>query len=156
MKIITRSKLQTQKLSRELAQKIIRAKKINKTALIVALKGDLGAGKTTFAQGFLRGLGVKSKITSPTFVLIKTYNLQPATYNKKFEKASHVDCYRIKNVREIIDLDFKKIISNSQNIVLIEWPEHISKILPKKRINIFFEHGKKENEREIIYFLLNY
>lgn len=143
-KFETTSAFQTKKFAAYLAKNLTKEKQ-RKSALIIALKGNLGAGKTTFVQGFLRGLGVKSKITSPTFVLIKTYNPKPITYNLAY----HIDCYRIKNHKEILDLGFKEIISNPQNIVLIEWPERISKILPRKRINIFLEHGKRENERKL-------
>ncbi len=161
-KITTHSKLQTQKIAKELASFIAENSKKNRktnppfpvflspfnskaSALVIALKGNLGAGKTTFIQGFLRGLGVKFKITSPTFVIIKNYQLPITNYRSAY----HIDCYRIKNHKEILDLGFKEIISNPQNIVLIEWPERIAKVLPKKRISILFKYGDKENKREL-------
>lgn len=161
IKLKTISSIQTKKIAKELAQTLrlapadakamagkqeIIKQKLFKHALMITLKGNLGAGKTTFVQGFLRGLGVRKKITSPTFVLMKTYNLRLTTYNK----AIHIDCYRIKSAKEILDLDWKEIISNPKNIVLIEWPERISKILPKQKIQINFKHGKKENERLVV------
>lgn len=147
LKMETISVKQTQKVARIFAKELINTKH-GRSAFVVALRGNLGAGKTTFTQGLLRGLGVKSKITSPTFVLMKTYSLQPITHNK-YKKAIHVDCYRIKAPKEILDLNWKEIISNPQNIVLIEWPERIKKIIPKNSIRVKFEYGKKENERKI-------
>jgi len=157
LKLQTTSSIQTKKIAKELADVIIgKADKTNrfidsltscflphKSALVITLHGDLGAGKTTFTQGFLRGLGVKSKITSPTFVIIKNYKLRITNYEKVF----HMDAYRIKSAKEILDLNWKEIISDSKNIILIEWPERISKILPKNKIQITFKYGKNENER---------
>ena len=137
---------QTQVLAKLLAQEILVAKIKNKNSLVLALQGDLGGGKTTFAQGFLRGAGIRKKITSPTFVLVKTYNLKPATYNKIY----HIDCYRLKTAKEILDLGLKDILANPENIILIEWPEKIKKHLPKNHILVEFKHGKKENERIIV------
>ena len=118
----------------------------NNQAVVLALKGNLGSGKTTFTQGFLRGLGVKKKITSPTFVIFKRYKLRA----KSFKFVYHIDCYRIKKSQELLVLGIKEIFDNPKNIVLIEWPERIKNILPKERINVGFEYGKKENERRIV------
>lgn len=149
MKFQTTSSIQTKKIAKELAQTLRQAQGIknkNKHALVITLKGDLGAGKTTFTQGFLRGLGVRLKITSPTFVITKSYKLKAKSYSKVF----HMDAYRIKSAKEISDLNWKEIIADPKNIILIEWPERISKILPKQKIQIIFKHGKKENERELL------
>ena len=148
MKFKMQSPVQTKKIARELALNLIKSPLNNKQALAITLKGDLGAGKTTFTQGFLRGLGVKSKITSPTFVIIKTYNLKLTTDNL-YKKAIHIDCYRMKNAKDILVLGFKDILSDPKNIILIEWPERVSKILPKNKISIILEHGKTLSERFI-------
>lgn len=140
----TNSSKDTQKIAVDLAKKFS-ATKAKKNALVFALQGDLGSGKTTFTQGFLRALGVKRNITSPTFVLIKNYKLQTKSYKFLY----HVDCYRIKKPSELTDLGFKAILNNPKNIVLIEWPERIRKILPKNFIWLKFEHGEKENQRII-------
>ena len=62
-----------------------------------------------------------------------------------------MDAYRIKSAKEILDLNWKEIISDPKNIILIEWPERITKILPKDRIQIAFKHGKREHERELTF-----
>lgn len=138
-----------------MADKIKKAPK-NKKALILALSGDLGSGKTTFAQYFLRALGVKGKITSPTFIIFKRYSLLSKSYNAAY----HMDCYRISKPEDLKAFDLKDILASpkplakrgfnvSQNIVLIEWPERIKKALPKDIIWLNFKHGEKQSQRII-------
>ena len=121
-KLITTNKAETQSLARELAREIIRKKQ--KQALVIGLKGDLGGGKTTFVQGFAKGLGIKQKILSPTFVILKRFNIKRRTFY-------HIDCYRIKSFKELISLGFREIVSDPKNIIIIEWAEKIKNILPK-------------------------
>lgn len=146
MEIKTTSSLQTKKIAGLLAKEILAEKLKRKDALVLALVGDLGSGKTTFTQGFLRGLGIKNKITSPTFVIAKSYKLKAISY----KLAYHFDCYRIRKPAELLSLGFKEILTNPQNIVLIEWPEVVKKVLPKNSVWIKFEHGGKENQRALI------
>ncbi|MEK7162937.1 MAG: tRNA (adenosine(37)-N6)-threonylcarbamoyltransferase complex ATPase subunit type 1 TsaE [Patescibacteria group bacterium] len=137
---------QTKQFAGFLAKEILKKQPEPKNALVLALVGDLGAGKTTFVQGFLRAVGIKKKITSPTFVLIKTYKL---TNLKTYKLIYHIDCYRIKKSKELLALGLKEILNNPHNIILIEWPERIKNILPKDSIWIKFEYGEKENEKII-------
>lgn len=148
-KYITNNTVQTKKLGRNLAERILKDK-IREKALVIALEGDLGGGKTTFIQGFARGLRIKEKILSPTFVLMKRFripqrrpNSQQKSYDLKFADFYHIDCYRIEKTKEILNLGFKKIISNPQNIVSIEWADRIKKIIPKESIWIKFEFVDK-------------
>jgi tRNA threonylcarbamoyladenosine biosynthesis protein TsaE len=128
----------TKKLAKDVAEKIRKTKK-NKSAIIIALQGDLGAGKTTFVQFFAKTVGIKNKLTSPTFVLMK-----------KYKNLYHIDCYRIRDAKDILALDFKEIISIPQNIVLIEWAEKIKKILPKNAIWLKFKIIN-EKQRKILW-----
>lgn len=160
----TKSKNQTKKLAKLLCQTILKEKiqrlpadRENNKALVIALSGDLGAGKTTFVQGLMNGAGIKKKITSPTFVLMKKFQIPKAKFqinskfqNLKFKNIYHIDCYRIKKTEELFNLGLKEILKNPQNIVLIEWPEIIKRYLSKDVIRIEFEHGKKENERQLV------
>ncbi len=116
-------------------------------AFVIALSGDLGAGKTTFIQGFVGALGIKKRVTSPTFILFRRFAIRHSPFTSLY----HVDAYRIKSPKEIAALEFKEILSNPANIVLIEWPENIKKILPKNILRIQFAHGQKENERQIVF-----
>ncbi len=116
-------------------------------AVVFALTGELGSGKTTFVQGFLRGLGIKKRSVSPTFIIMRR---SPVVNRKlKIENLYHIDAYRIKKARELAALEFNKILADPRNIVLIEWAENIKKILPKKTVWLRFYHGKKMHERDI-------
>ncbi|MBI1866304.1 MAG: tRNA (adenosine(37)-N6)-threonylcarbamoyltransferase complex ATPase subunit type 1 TsaE [Candidatus Staskawiczbacteria bacterium] len=153
-KIITSSAKKTQELGKILAKEILK-QNLNKTALVLALQGDLGGGKTTFLQGFAKGLGIKERILSPTFVILKRFKIDI----KNFKNFYHIDCYRLNNAKDINKLGFKDIILNPENIVAIEWPERIKKILPKSTIIIKFDfidlpagrQGKSKREI-VIYF----
>ena len=142
MKYLTNNISETRKIG---AQKAEKAKK-KKTANVFCLRGDLGSGKTAFLQGFGKGLLVKQKIQSPTFIIMSRFSLK----NKEFKNFFHFDCYRLDTSEEIINLGFKEIIANPENIVAIEWPEKIEKFLPPQRTEIIFKIIN-ENQREITF-----
>jgi len=119
--------------------------KPQKGALVFGLKGELGAGKTTFLQGFAKGLGVREKVISPTFVIMNRFPIKKG----KFTNFYHFDCYRIENVEEMKNLEFEEIIGNSKNIVCIEWPEKIKKALPTD-INMIKFDVLEGDKRKII------
>jgi len=139
---------QTQKIAADLAHKILKTKK----GAVIALEGELGAGKTTFIQGFAKALGVKSKVKSPTFVLMKKYKVFHGT------NLFHLDCYRIENHKDLKIPELKEILDMSHHynvrhctmthIVIVEWAERVREILPKKHITIHIDHIS-ENERKI-------
>ena len=135
--ITTNSAKQTQKLGEKFAQEILLSRTSQKTATVLGLSGNIGGGKTTFLQGFARGLGIKEKILSPTFVIMK-----------RFKNFYHIDCYRLKDEKDILELGWKEIISNPKNIVAVEWPEKIQKVLPQNTIYINFKFID-EKTREI-------
>ena len=136
---------QTKKIGKILAQKILKSK-LKKAAFVLALEGELGAGKTTFAQGFAKELGVKERVLSPTFVIMKKFQVP----SLKFKFFYHIDCYRIKESREILGLGFRKIISNPRNIVAIEWADRIKKILPRGVIVLKFKFIDKLKRKIVL------
>ena len=150
----TYSSKETQVLAAVLAEKIISAGKKNKSrrgASVVALKGDLGAGKTTFTQGFLKALGARGRATSPTFVLMKRFRLGTAAAKKSgFTHIYHIDAYRFRAPRESNALGLKEIFQDPLALVVIEWPERLAGLLPRQRTSIRFMHGKQDQERVII------
>lgn len=152
-KSTTHSFQQTQQVGQDFAANIL-SSGVCQSAVVLALQGDLGAGKTTFLQGFAKGLGIKEVVNSPTFVILKRFKIPPRSSlragrsNLMFKNFYHFDLYRLNNPEEILHLDFDEIISNPQNIVAIEWPEKIKKLLPKDSILIKFRH-LKESKREI-------
>ena len=131
--------LQTQ----ELAINFLRDIKKRDKALVFALQGDLGGGKTTFTKELAKACQVKEEITSPTFVIFNRYKAF-----HKFKNFYHFDCYRLNGSKDVIDLGFKEIISNPDNIVVVEWAEIIKEILPKDSIFINFIFVS-ENKRKI-------
>jgi len=143
VKIITNSSRETKKLGKVLAEDILK-RNLKKQAFVIGLIGDLGGGKTTFLQGFAKELGIRTRILSPTFVIIKRFEIQ----NSRFKNFYHIDCYRIEKPKEILKLGFADIIKDPQNIVAIEWAEKIQKILPKEMLILKFKFLEK-NKREI-------
>ncbi len=103
-------------------------------SLLISLKGDLGAGKTTFSKIIGKLLGVEENITSPTFVIQKTYQ----TKDVFFKKMVHIDAYRIEEEKEIVQLGIHKTLEEPNTIVLIEWPEKIPKIALESNITLEF------------------
>lgn len=148
-KYLTNNPSQTRKLGKLLAEEILKTSP-SKGAVVIGLEGDLGGGKTTFLQGFAKGLKISKKILSPTFVIMKRFTIK----NRNFKNFYHIDCYRIEKPKEILNLGFEEIASNPQNIVAIEWSDKIGKILPKDTIKLKFEFVNK-NKREIVLKLKN-
>lgn len=130
-----------QKIARNLKECFV--KKTSNGACIVGLEGNLGAGKTTLTQALAKELGIKEKILSPTFVIMKKFAIR----NSQFQNFYHIDCYRINKPEEILSLGFKEIISESKNIIIIEWADKIKKILPKNttwlKFSFFDEKTRK-------------
>ena len=141
----SKSEKETQKIAGNLALKIIRFK----GPVVIALEGELGAGKTTFVKGFAQALGIKAKIKIPTFILMKKYPIVASGYSLMASRyLYHIDCYRVRDHRDLATLDLKSLFESPDNIVLIEWPERVSKILPKKITRIHIDHISK-SERKI-------
>lgn len=113
----TTSALETQKLASILARQL-------KGGEVLCLSGDLGSGKTTFVQGFLRALGVTQPVTSPTFVLQKIYHVK----HPWVTRVVHVDAYRIGS-DATPPLDLADHLGDPHTVVLIEWPENLAKEL---------------------------
>ena len=148
-KFVSNNAEESRKFAYDFAEKILTEKREKNCALVLALYGDLGSGKTTFAQNIAESLGIKEKIKSPTFIIFRKSKIG----NKKwkdvgFENFYHFDVYRINNEKEILNLGWEEIISNSRNIVLVEWADKIEKNLPKNCVKIMFKHLKGD-KREI-------
>lgn len=139
MKIFTTTNSkQTQELGELLAEGI-------KDGKIICLEGELGSGKTTFAQGILKGLGAKGPYSSPTFVVLKEYLLK--SKSQKLKAVYHMDAYRV-TVKNVLDIGWKEIVADKNNIIIIEWADKIRKIIPKDSIWIKFKWLDKD-KREI-------
>lgn len=113
-----------------------------KRAFLVFLDGNLGAGKTAFAQKFGELLGVKEKIHSPTFVFVREHAI--VKKGLPYRALIHLDAYRLETKRDFESLRLKDHLKNPANIVCVEWAEKIKKRLPKPDIMIEFRHHSKD------------
>ena len=150
--ITTKSSQKTKAFAKKVLRELFKLNK-NKN-YIICLYGDLGSGKTTFTQGLAEELEIKEIVNSPTFLIMKKYSARrdealPRLYMARAKKYTlyHFDCYRISDHQEILDLGWKEIISGENNIIVIEWPEKIKEILPKKRLDIEFEFVDENTRR---------
>jgi len=144
MEIITNSPGETKRQAFEFARSL-------KGGEVVALYGDLGAGKTTFTQGLAEALGIKQRLVSPTFVLYKKYRLEQSPQNKAdLQILNHIDCYRLGEPANLTAFDTEEIFNDPTAVTVIEWPERIGKLLPKEAIKIKFV-ALDENKRQITF-----
>ena len=111
---------------------------------VLALVGDLGAGKTAFTQGIAAGLGIRAAVTSPTFVLINRYAAPGGRV------LQHADCYRLSNApAEMWDLGLTDLMSGDE-ILVIEWADRIPGLLPADHLEIVFTY-LDENRRRLVF-----
>lgn len=112
-------------------------------AVIIALEGPLGVGKTTFTKSLARAMGIKDTVLSPTFIL-----------HEEYDQLDHIDLWRIEDPQELVALGLDKMIA-AKRVIVIEWAEKAKKLikrLSKKEVKLIwikFEYAKKENERVI-------
>ena len=111
--------------------------------IVIALIGNLGSGKTTFTQGFAKGLGISENVGSPTFKLVSEYDGQKG-------KLIHVDAYRLEGIDDFLNIGGEDILATPKAIILIEWGDKLESILPPDAIRISFKRVLDvENERLI-------
>jgi len=108
---------------------------------VILLAGDLGAGKTVFAQGYGRALGVVEPITSPTFTLVRTYQ------EGRFPLI-HVDVYRLDHLQELMDLGIMELL-DAGGVTLIEWGDVVAVSLPPDFLEVRLELGDDDDERVV-------
>lgn len=108
---------------------------------VVVLAGDLGAGKTAFVQGFGRGLGVEQRITSPTFTLVHVYEDGRLPVH-------HLDVYRLDQLSEALDLGLAEMLDEG-GVVLIEWGDAITPVLPHDYLEVRFTFGDGDDDRAV-------
>ncbi len=115
------------------------------SATILALRGDLGAGKTAFVQAVATELGVRDIVTSPTFTIMKRY--QP---ERQFTSLVHIDAYRFEQAGESTPLHFAEMFSESHTLVCIEWPERIETLIPATAHDILITIEADEMRRIVL------
>ncbi|MDP4105672.1 MAG: tRNA (adenosine(37)-N6)-threonylcarbamoyltransferase complex ATPase subunit type 1 TsaE [Bacillota bacterium] len=106
---------------------------------VIALEGDLGAGKTTFTKGLAKGLEIKRTVNSPTFTIIKEYHGRLPLY--------HMDVYRVENAFE--DLGFDEYFEGD-GVTVVEWAHLIEEQLPKERLTIYLYHEDNDHRKIVL------
>lgn len=134
--VITKNENETIKLGAEIASSL-------KIGDVIALYGDLGSGKTRIVKGVCQGLDVKQMVNSPTFIIVNEYSSQ------KFHNIYHFDLYRMRSEDEVLGMGFEDYM-NSGGIVLIEWPEHVERLLPVNTIRIHISHTVEDESHRWI------
>lgn len=114
------------------------------TNLIITLKGDLGAGKTAFTKKLGEYLGVEEVIISPTFNIMKQYQLE----TDDFDSLVHIDAYRLENSNEAKPLKLAELIKTPRVVFCIEWPDILADLIPERAVKLKIEI-KDNNEREV-------
>ena len=109
---------------------------------VIALIGNLGAGKTTFAQGFAKGLGLNNHVISPTFKLVSEYIGDVSLY--------HIDCYRLETSFDFLNIGGEEYLNPIDGITLIEWPERINDLWSDDWIYIYFKRIEEDANTRII------
>lgn len=135
---ITNNIQETQEFAQDFAKKL-------QGGDIVALYGNLGGGKTTFVQGLAKGLGIKCKIISPTFIVIRQYRIRNNELGIK--DFYHIDLYRVETEKDTEGLGILDLFNDKNAIVVIEWAEKIQNLLPEKRWEIHFEYLEEEKRK---------
>ena len=135
MNFNSKSEKETFRIASALAQKI-------KVGAVVALLGNLGSGKTTFAKGFAMGLNITEHVGSPTFKIISEYVGHP-------HNLYHVDSYRLEGENDFLKIGGEELLNQKKGVTLIEWANLIKGILPKETIFVYFKRSLKKNTRQI-------
>lgn len=134
--IITKSPEETKKFGQILSNNILTKKEKGEIAgpILICLYGELGSGKTTFVQGVLQGLGIATRILSPTFIIVRRYECVAINGT-----ISHIDCYRLTDNKAIEGLGFQDVFSDPSGLVLVEWADRLGMQIPKRRMDITFD-----------------
>jgi tRNA threonylcarbamoyladenosine biosynthesis protein TsaE len=112
---------------------------------IVFLKGDLGAGKTTLVRGVLRSLGFDGSTKSPTYTLVEPYQFEHF-------KVYHFDLYRLGDPEELEFIGLDDYLSESDALLLFEWPERGEGWLPEPHIHVNLSYDKDQRRAEVILY----
>lgn len=114
-------------------------------AFVLALAGDLGAGKTTLTQHLARELGVTDPVQSPTYILMRNYPIEFG----KFKTLIHIDAYRLERPEQFSALKPDEFLDDPKNLVVVEWPERVVGVLPKPDMILRLKAGKDSDTRHV-------
>lgn len=109
-------------------------------AAVLALSGELGAGKTTFTQALAGVLGASGPVQSPTYVIMKKHPLSGAPWRTLV----HIDAYRLKDEADLVAISWADLLADPSNLIVIEWPERVGGALPDGALWLRFSHDTPE------------
>lgn len=134
MKYITNSEQETFELAKDFGAGL-------KGGEVIGLSGNLGAGKSVFARGLAAGLGIKKKITSPTFVLMNVYPIK----QQVIKYFCHIDAYRLRSETDLAAIGAKDYLGRPDTVTVVEWADKVKSLLPKNTKLIKLNNlGKEE------------
>jgi len=133
------SKKEISDISKKILDKILKNK--IKKAKVIALSGDLGAGKTTLTKEIGKVLGIKNNIISPTFVIMKIYNIKSdSVYYPYFKRLIHIDAYRLNSSSDLVKIGWNELQEDKDNLIVIEWPELVKECIPSDAFCVKLGH----------------
>lgn len=131
----------------DIARELLLVLRTREQTPVLALQGDLGAGKTALTKAFARVLQIAEHVTSPTFVIMKSYDI---SHDTRFTTLTHIDAYRIEDEAELTVLGFRELLLDPARLLIIEWPERIPGLMPKDAVTVSITIGEG-TERTITY-----
>lgn len=141
MEVVTESASETENLGRKIGSYLKEGKIKSR---ILALIGGLGGGKTTFVKGLAKGLGIKRRVSSPTFILCREYSFGEGRF------LFHLDLYRLDSLKAVESIGIKQILAGSKNLVVVEWAEKAAELFPKGTVRVYFKYlGEQKRKVKI-------
>lgn len=125
--MVTKSAAETSALGKNLARLVKQRK--GRVAMVFCFYGELGSGKTTSIQGLAKGLGVSSRLLSPTFIIVRRYLFDQRIFY-------HIDLYRTNATSDLLGLGLEEMLNDPKAVVAIEWADKLGELLPSQRVDI--------------------
>ncbi len=144
--IIIKSRTQMDKFARAVCKNL-------RGGETLALVGELGAGKTAFVKGLAKAYGIKNVVQSPTFLVMKVYAVKPRAKSHLPGAICHVDAYRVKDGRELLNIGLGEMLADPSVVTVIEWADRVKGLIPAGAIWMKFAYGKGESERVVSFGL---
>jgi tRNA threonylcarbamoyladenosine biosynthesis protein TsaE len=145
------SKKEIPKISQKLLERILKMK--NNKAKVVALSGELGAGKTTLTQEIAKQIGINENVISPTYIIMKIYEINPSSkYYSSFKNLIHIDAYRLDSYLELLKIGWEELKKDKDNLIIIEWPENVKNCLDKA--TCWVKLGHVDDQTRAVEFLV--
>jgi tRNA threonylcarbamoyladenosine biosynthesis protein TsaE len=118
---------------------------------VLALSGELGAGKTTFVKALVAALGIDGRVQSPTFVIMRRFDVPAASpASKAFDRVVHVDAYRLESPQELARLGFAELCNDPRTLVALEWPEQAGDLVPPDATKIALRVADDDQDARIV------